>query len=195
LVYAPWPIRNQITFRRPILTNIHGGLNLYQALIAPPEDLGTPQQSLDFEADAYYREIMSVMEQRRYVEANAMLLNGSLARIKARPRAYLASCAQRVIKLWRLYPYRRAYTYPYRAIFWTSLLSDGWIIPLGLLGLWCARRRWLELFPLFGAILLWTLAYALVYAVMRYRMPVMPLMILFAAAALDDFLPKKPTWS
>ncbi len=188
-VYAPWPIRNQIAFGKPVLTNIHGGLNLYQALIVSPDDLGTPQQTRDFDADSYYQQIMLVMQQRRYIEANEMLLRGSLARIKARPFAYLSSCAYRVVKLWRLYPYQRAYPYHYRIIFWISLLSDGWIIPLALLGLWGARRRWRELFPLYSAVVLWTLAYALIYAVMRYRMPVMPVMILFAAAALDDFLP------
>lgn len=189
-VYAPWPIRNQLTFGKPVLTNIHGGLNLYQALIVSPEDLGTPQQSRDFDADPYYKKTMLVMQQHRYVEANDMLLRGSLARIKARPLAYLASCAHRVIKLWRLYPYQRTYAYHYWMIFGISLLSDGWIIPLALLGLWSARRRWLELLPLYSAIALWTLAYALVYAVMRYRMPMMPIMILFAAAALDKLLPR-----
>ena len=174
----------------PVLTNIHGGQNLYEALIVPPGDLGTPEQTRLLSADSHYQRVIRLMGEHREVEAYRQYMRGSLRLISKNHWRYLGAVAFRVVKLWRLAPYRRSYSYGYGRIFWLSLLSDGLAIPLGLLGLWSFRRRWDELLPLHLAAGLWTLAYALVYVVMRYRMPVIVVMILFAAAWLDRVLPK-----
>ena len=42
---------------------------------------------------------------------------------------------------WRLLPRKRAGAHSYSLIKWASLLSDGWIIPLGFIGMLMVRLR------------------------------------------------------
>jgi hypothetical protein len=67
-----------------------------------------------------------------------------------------------------------------------SLLSDGWIIPLGFLGLWRFRARWREAAAFPAALIAMTAVYGAVHAVIRYRLPLMGGMILLATAVLFE---------
>jgi 4-amino-4-deoxy-L-arabinose transferase-like glycosyltransferase len=64
------------------------------------------------------------------------------------------------------------------------LLSFGALAPLAMLGLALSARQWRRLFPLY-AMLLTVLATLLIFFVLaRYRMPAVPVLLIFAAAAL-----------
>jgi tetratricopeptide (TPR) repeat protein len=74
---------------------------------------------------------------------------------------------------------------------WVLRLTDaianfGWLAPLAVLGLYLTRGRWRELWPLyaFGAVFL--MSVAIFYVLDRYRYPVVPVLTLFAGAALGD---------
>lgn len=189
VVYLPWPIRNYLAFGSPILTNIHGGLNLYQALIVPPDDFGTEAETKAYAGDEYYQQASKALQRHEDVSAYRLFMRGSLRLVLKDPRRYLRYSARRAIKMWRLIPYKRRYPLDYAKVFWVSLFSDGLLIPLGLLGMLALRSRWKDYFLLYAALGLWTLAYALVYVVMRFRMPMMVVVTLFAAAWLERRLP------
>jgi tetratricopeptide (TPR) repeat protein len=71
------------------------------------------------------------------------------------------------------------------------LVQFGWVAPLGLLGMLLAiasggeRRRWLVLLLLAGA---FTLSVAVFFVTARYRVPIVPLVIVFAAYAGEQIV-------
>ncbi len=58
----------------------------------------------------------------------------------------------------------------------------GVIAPLAVVGVWATRRRWRELWLLHGMIVSMTAAVAAFYVLGRYRFPLVPLLVCFAAA-------------
>ena len=108
----------------------------------------------------------------------------SVERIKADPPAYARHIRAQVAKLWRLYPYPRNYQHSYGTIKAVSLLSDGWLIPLGFLGMFLYWKR-SDRVPLFAVLVFGgTGVYGLISAVLRYRMPFMAVLIILSAPVL-----------
>jgi Flp pilus assembly protein TadD len=62
----------------------------------------------------------------------------------------------------------------------------GVLAPLGLLGMWMHRARWRELGVLYALVPVYTAAVAAFYVFDRYRFPLVPLLVAFAAAALTN---------
>ena len=63
-------------------------------------------------------------------------------------------------------------------------LHFGVLAPLAAAGLWLTRRRWRDLVPLYLVLAGWSLAVAAFYVLARYRYPMVPVLALFAGAAL-----------
>jgi len=61
------------------------------------------------------------------------------------------------------------------------LLHFGWILPFGVIGLVGAARRWPDLLPLLAIMGAYLLSALLFFTQSRYRMPMVPLLALFAA--------------
>jgi 4-amino-4-deoxy-L-arabinose transferase-like glycosyltransferase len=188
LLYSPWVIRNELAFGHPVLTNIHGAMNPYYGLTIPNDDLGTDAEARFHHTDPVDVEANRLINEGRAYEAIRLYQDSSRRLILRHPLTYVRQCLARVVKYWRLVPYPRSYPYGYAKIFWVSLLSDGLLIPLGFAGLWLWRRRWKELLPFYLLAALVPLAYYLSYAVVRFRMPVMPVVILAAVGALERLL-------
>jgi|CXWL01.1.fsa_nt_gi 4-amino-4-deoxy-L-arabinose transferase-like glycosyltransferase len=185
LLYSPWPLRNYRVFGSPIITNIHGGKQFYQGMLVPPEAFGTPEETRILQNDPDYRHGLDMMEAKDYEGANRWFKRAGWKWVFDHPRSYASIVAYRVVKMWRLVPYERSYSHGYRQIFWSSLLSDGLVIPLALLGMIGFWRRWKKLLPLYATIGFWTAAYVLVFVVIRFRLPAMMPVTVFAAAVID----------
>jgi 4-amino-4-deoxy-L-arabinose transferase-like glycosyltransferase len=180
-VYALWPARNLLSLRRFIPGMNAGWAHLYVGLVVPDEAAGTPAERAFIVSDPVLREADSLKESDR----EALFFRGSVRWIAANPHLFLRRLGLSFLKLWRLVPYPRDYGMSYRKIFWASLLSDGWIIPLGLFGMALAGRKRPE-FDLFNLVLaLTTLAYMVFWAVIRYRVPLMPIVFLYAGYGLE----------
>jgi hypothetical protein len=187
LLPAAWIARNFAVFHRFIPGSTLGGYNLYTTLIVPEDVRGT-QAEVDLErADAHWPRIMAMgdlySDDGRQQEA---FLAEAKKIIKDKPGVFVGHGVKQALKLWRFYPYERAYQHSYKLIKALSLLSDGWLIPLGLWGLWLCRGRGPE--PELGAALLLTgtFAYALVAAIMRYRLPLMLPLLVGAGVVLTE---------
>jgi len=83
------------------------------------------------------------------------------------------------------------YSLTLRWLFWFTF---GIILPLAVLGAWLTRRDWHKLTLLYAMIFAMAIAVALFYVVARYRYPLAPILIMFAAAALVS-LPRLRTES
>lgn len=186
LAFGAWSARNQAVWGRFVAGSTHGGEEFLQALVVPPEDLGTERQGEIVRATPAYVQAEGLPEGER----NALLTRAALSWIAAHPATFASRALAGVAKFWRPWPYRRRYQYSYRALLLASLLSDAWIVPLGFLGLWLFRRRWRELPALPASLVALTLVYGAVHAVIRYRLPMMGGMILLACAAAERLLPR-----
>ena len=183
-VYAPWPLRNERVFHRFILGIDQGGAHLYLGIIVPNEAAGTPAEENFVVNDPVVQEAMKLPPEER----DRVFYRGAVRFMRERPLRYAGVAFRSLAKLWRLYPYPRAYAYHYGLIKWVGLLSDGWIIPLGFLGMFLAWGRFPEAEVFLSVIFCVSFTYMLFWSIIRYRLPMMPFVILFSAYALNNFV-------
>ncbi len=121
-------------------------------------------------------------------EVSAFWVDLSLDWIRARPLDWLKLEARKFLLYWnahevwnnRTITIDREFSWVLRA----PLPTFGLVAPLALLGMGLAARRTRDLFPLYAMIAV-SLATALAFFVLsRYRMPVVPLLVIFAGFAL-----------
>lgn len=180
-LYALWPIRNYVVFQRFIPGVTFGGAHLYVSLIVPNEAAGTPEEARYIEADPVMRGAEDLPEDVK----DRYFYRAAVRKVARHPMRFVGVMLGSLVKLWRLYPYQRDYGVNYRVVKAVALFSDGWLIPLGLVGLILAGRRFPET-DLFNLILFSsTLAYMVFWAIIRYRLPLMPYVLLYAAYALE----------
>jgi 4-amino-4-deoxy-L-arabinose transferase-like glycosyltransferase len=181
-LYAFWPARNYLTFRAWIPgTTLPAGNILYNYLVVPQELGGTPEEVRIRQADPVFQAAsrMGPEQAERYFRSE------SLRWIRHHPWSYLKLLSWRFFwDEWRLWPRPQAAGGSYRLLRWLGLLTNGWIIPLGLLGMLLARKvpRCLCLVLFVFAIVS---THSLIMTMLRYRVPIMPWLILFASLAVS----------
>ncbi len=179
-VCALWPLRNQLVFHHFILGINGGGAHMYTGIIVPNDVAGTPGENKFIVNDPVVQEASKLSE----TERDKVFYRGALQFIRKQPLRYAGVAFRSLAKLWRLYPYARAYPYHYELIKWVGLLSDGWIIPLGFLGIFLAGRRFPKADIFLSVIFSVSFTYMLFWSIIRYRLPIMPYAIIFCAYAL-----------
>lgn len=181
-LYGLWIARNYRHFHVLIPgATSGGGGNLYTYQVVPPELAGTQAQDEFYQRDPVFQRASRLSE----IEKDRYLYREGLRKIKEDPIRFMKLCGQRFFKLWRLYPYPRDYAHNYQLLKLISLATDGWIIPLGLLGMILMRLKSPELIYLYLFMLSTSAVYAVFWAMLRYRLPMMPIVILFCAYTLD----------
>lgn len=174
-----WTARNWRVQGRLVLGSTNGGPEIYQAMVVDANDLGTERQTELLNADQTWNEISRLPE----AERNAAMIRATMGIVRRSPGLYARRVAVRLIKFWRLWPYQRSYDESYRALFFISLISDAWMVPLGLLGFVFLRRRWRDASAVWLSVIGLTGVFAALHAVIRYRLPLMGFVILSAVAA------------
>jgi hypothetical protein len=183
--FGLWSARNYRVQGQFILGSTHGGEEFLQALVVPPEDLGTPRQTQIIQATPIFSQADTLPEAQR----NAYLMKASLAWIANHPGTYFSRAISGLLKYWKPWPYRRNYQHSYWLLVVTSLLFDGWIIPLGFFGMWRYRSLWRRVPAFPASVFAMTIVYGMVHAVIRYRLPLMGGMILLACATMARAYP------
>ena len=79
-----------------------------------------------------------------------------------------------------------------RALLW---LNFGVLLPLAVFGVWVARAGWRRQLILYGMFAFLALTVAVFYVVARYRHPLVPIVLLFAAAGLSGLIEMRRGWS
>lgn len=192
LAFAAWTARNYAVQGRLIAGSTHGGEEFYRALVVPPGLQNSEKGWAILRGDPIYDQVAPLSE----AERNEVMTKASFAWISAHRGVFASRVVQGVAKFWKPWPYRmKSYQQSYALLVAVSLLSDGWIIPLGFLGLWLFRARWRDLPVLPASVLALTGVYGAVHAVIRYRLPLMGGMILLACAAVSRICDNKAAGS
>lgn len=185
LAFGVWTVRNWKVHHRFIAGSTHGGEEFYRALLVPPDEANTPRVVEILSTDPIIQSGTLLPE----AERNAVFTKAAFRWIGDHPGEFVSRAVGGVMKYWKLWPYRMTtYGHSYALLVLVSLLSDGWIIPLGFVGLWLFRARWRELPVLPACALAMTGVYGAVHAVIRYRLPLMQGMILLSCAVLSRAL-------
>lgn len=168
----PFTIRNYLVYDDFLLLNANAGFAMYSAqhpfhgtefqeyTAAPlPDDL-----DLSMSEAALDRELM-----RRGIQF-----------ILAEPGRYLLLSASRAVDYFVFWPMPQ-----------TSMLNNvgrvlsfGLFLPLMVAGLWLSRRNWHDLWLLYAFMAFYTCLHIFTWAMVRYRLPVDAVLLLFAAVTL-----------
>ena len=123
-------------------------------------------------------------------EVSDYWLGRSLEFVRSEPGAWLGLMAHKTLLVWHAGEIMDAnsletYADESALLHLLGFVSHfGLLAPLAFLGVWFTRRRWRKLWLLHAVVLSISGAVALFYVMGRYRYPVVPVLVLFAAAAL-----------
>ncbi|MBI3551259.1 MAG: glycosyltransferase family 39 protein [Elusimicrobia bacterium] len=183
LLYSLWPLRNYRAFHTFVLgTTAGAGAVFYVNQIVPSEVGGLAREGEIIRADPVIIEGAGIHDG---IALEKFYWKSGVERVKADPMRYLRLVAKRFfVEAWRVTPRERNYGLSYRLLWWAGLLTDGWIVPLGLIGLLLWRFNPPEGVFVPGFVASVNLAYSLIFFILRYRVPVMPWLILLASLTI-----------
>jgi len=126
-------------------------------------------------------------------EVSDYWLGQSFAYIRAQPVQWLALLGKKVLLTLNAAEIPdtesiEAYAGSSRVLGGLLWLNFGIVLPIAALGVWTQRRHWRRLLILYGMFAGLALAVAAFYVVARYRHPLVPIVLLFAAAGLGAVL-------
>lgn len=179
LLLLPWQVRNYGIFNSGFyrLTTLEG-ISLYEAVY--PEADGGPRQGY----------ITLPPEMRGLTEAQR---NDEWSR---RAWRHIASDPARMVKLgvvkfgrmWS--PWLNAAEMRSRVAWWGMTVWSVPLFGLALVGIWGSRMGWREKVVLLMPVVYFSLLHSLFLGSVRYRVPLMPLVCVFAAAGLTSLWPR-----
>ncbi|MFH1903523.1 MAG: glycosyltransferase family 39 protein [Candidatus Omnitrophota bacterium] len=188
LVFSPWVIRNYAIFHRPVVIPTVTGEVLYIA--NNPGALKEINKPSGF----FHGEDTSLFKNMSEVEISSWYRKEAFKFILTYPRDYLKLIGNRFVRFWRFYPHLGSgvtgslYNIYH---FWLSILTSGVIITLFVIGAVLSRKDWRRSLILITLIVSFSTLTILGRAVIRYRLPIMPYVILFAAYAVCNVIPRK----
>ncbi|HEY2410842.1 MAG TPA: hypothetical protein VGI40_01285 [Pirellulaceae bacterium] len=196
-VMSPWAIRNYRVFGKPMVTTTHGGYTLllgnneffYKWLRDREQD--SPWDSALLDEDLYFQWALWWMVQPRDQETTYDAFCYRLARtaIRKEPSQFALACAYRINQLWSPLPHKLTADESIGRR-WLRYATCMWycgVYLLAAIGVW--RLRW-KLFasPWIWGVLLciaFTAVHTFYWTNLRMRAPLIPLIALVAAAAID----------
>ena len=192
LTIIPWTCRNYFHYHRFVLVETDGARHFWQAnnqFSILLEEI--PHLSVNRLPDEYaiwydtraYQQIINTLSP---AEADKTFYREGLAFITGHKLEYMRLLGKRLVHFWRFYPIVATKTNKIIA-----LLTSGWIIPLGFLGMvlsWHAYWRTTSLLILL--IFSFTATHMIFWAMIRYRVPIDPFVIVFAGFSIDTLLNK-----
>jgi len=174
---CPWVIRNSFLFHRPVMITTTAGHSFYIAN-NPLATGGTTGGDWEWQRDSFlpYRPDMQLMKPGT---DQALLLEG-VQFIRESPLNFLRLMKKKIINTWR--PYQTDSPELSR---WMAGVLYVLVMLLGGVGVVFSAKQWRRLLPIYLLILYIFLLHAVLIAEIRYRYPVMPFFMMFAAVALD----------
>jgi 4-amino-4-deoxy-L-arabinose transferase-like glycosyltransferase len=190
LTIAPWGIRNQVLFRRPIVTTTHGGYTLllgnnsvfYAEVVDQPwgtvwngDSLNRWQRSLKEELQSSFPHTVSEVERDRWYYRKA------LQHMKAQPGMAFKACLLRFARFWNVVPIgpSRDSLPPWVigsiAGYYTLLIQ---LLIVGVIRSRVALNRWM---PLLLLLVAFSSVHFVFWSNMRMRAPIVPVIALLAA--------------
>ena len=172
LTLVPWVWRNHLLFDRFIPTTLQVGESLYEAN-SPYADGGPAMERLTNLKDRFKGD---------EVETNRYFRDQAVRYILENPQRFLSLAAAKFRRFWSFVPNAPQYGGPLYAV--GSLCTYVPVLIGAVFGIYYWRRRKGTLFFLLSPVIYYTALHMVFVGSVRYRVPVMPFVILLAAAGL-----------
>jgi 4-amino-4-deoxy-L-arabinose transferase-like glycosyltransferase len=186
VVIMPWTVRNFIVFEEFIPVAIGGGGNLWIGSYIP------------WDGDFRYQDLSDkrkIEEGYSPLEADRRLWEEGIKNIKNNPAGYLKLCVKKFGRFWFGIPGSKEVLKGMAVVL--KLLYAGHFILLAFFVVG-VKRAFSELNPgitiLFLMIFYFTLTHVVLFAIPRYRIPIMPLVIVFSAVGISQSMRMRSAW-
>jgi len=176
----PWATRNRATVGAWVWTTTRGGISLYDGV----------QQGATGGSDLAHTKTMPEVADLSELEWDAHFRREAWSVIRAEPDRIARLGLQKLRRTWSLTPNVEAYRRG--AVAWVGAVWTAGVLFLAALGWWRYRhatRAWLVLLL---PVVAFTLLHMLFVGSVRYRVPLMPMMEVAAAAGLAGILARGP---
>jgi len=180
MTIAPWTIRNYIVLGEFVPVTTQGGWVLYES--NNPLATGGTWENVR-------PPIMDELEGLSETEWNRYLSKAAKKYIREHPGRFLALAVRKQLRFWSLVP--NAYTHQSWKYKLISLGSYGLILPLAVLGIFLSLKKSKKAAILFLPVLCFALIHMIFLGSIRYRVPIMPYMIIFAAYGIGYLYDKR----
>lgn len=185
LVMLPWVVRNTIVFHQVVVGSTLTGYNILRHNHQLQDDVPFHYVNEEEARPVAYAALARHPEltgRENEAQVDRVYKEEGMKVVNAHKLRYAGICAFRFLPLWFNWGVNKAYGKPLGAMDHLMALQQALLLVLALAGLRLApRRAW----PLACAAALVCLAYMAVVARLRYVVPIMPVVLLFAALAVQ----------
>jgi 4-amino-4-deoxy-L-arabinose transferase-like glycosyltransferase len=158
---GPWTYRNYVAFGRFVPIQTLGGYHLY---------LATGERKQEG------RHVGSVANDRDYFVR-------ALTVIKERPLQFADRMTGRIWKMWG-----NTHSGKHERVLQAANCT---LLAAAIVGMWFHRRRWQQLSPMLLLVLNYSLVHMVAIVIFRYMLPTVPILVMFASAAVVALLGRK----
>jgi 4-amino-4-deoxy-L-arabinose transferase-like glycosyltransferase len=173
IILSPWIIRNYIHFHKFVPGTTMGGLVLF-AGNNPLNKSGGGIEGIDYVIPSESKHL-GELEQDIYLRTQA------LNYIKNYPGNFLKLSFVKFIRFWRLDPYAKDFS-RYKLL---SIFFDGLLLSFFIAGMICCIRKRRECLFVCLIIIYFTVFHMITIGSIRYRIPIMPYVIVFGSYSLS----------
>ena len=188
LTLFPWISRNYIVFQRIIPSTTQLGYALLDGSM-----LFNAEHQWRIEQEEQTNPVLLKGKELSEIERDDYYTREALKFIRHNPKHMLKLALWKFLKFWRLYPHTESiYTYGHSKtlLVLISLLSYGILLPFSIIGIMFSIRKWKQFTFFYGLIVSFTIIHLIVWSQIRYRLPIMPYMVVFAAFSLNFIIEK-----
>ncbi|PIP16336.1 MAG: hypothetical protein COX46_02840 [bacterium (Candidatus Ratteibacteria) CG23_combo_of_CG06-09_8_20_14_all_48_7] len=177
LTFSPWIMRSYRIHKQLVIMPTVAGEVFYIA-----NNPGTLKMIND-PAGTFHGEDPALFQNMSEVEITRWYRKEALRFIFSQPKDYVRLVANRFVRFWRLYPHLGVGVADHiygRSHLWVSLLTSGITILFFWMGAFISLKKWREGLLLLVLILSFSSLTILGRVAIRYRLPIMPYVIIFA---------------
>lgn len=188
LVIGPWALRNSLLYKHPVLITV-GAPAVFYLANNPSTTGGTTGGDWEIGLDTVLSEdVRWPSSDTLDPEWERYIVKETFDFIRDHPRRFVEVVGRKIVNMWR--PYQTDSPLLAR---WATALTYLPVVTLGLGGMLWKLKQWKEFFPIFALIAYTFSVHAILMAHMRYRYPVMPFFMVFAAFTLVSLWEKVRT--
>ncbi len=182
----PVTLRNSQVFDRFVLVNTNAGYAFFWA--NHPVHGSDFQSILPADGPSYTDLIPAELLALDEAALNDALMARGLDFVRLDPARYLRLSASRLADYFQFWPSASSS----RLSNWVRVASFGLMLPFMLSGLWLSRRRWRACMPLYLYAGSYALIHLLSWALIRYRLPVDAILLVFAGLSVHRIMARWP---
>jgi len=197
LTITPWTIRNYIKFNVFISGQTGRGVILWAGTHLPADGpggmpYGVTSAHKEYKDPGDGEAFLKVGEGLSAVEADKAYYREGIKNILNNPSGYLRLCLEKFKRFWFWIPGGVEVLKPYpkiklgiTAIYFSMLLLAVWGVWGGL------KENWRDKLPMLAIISYFTIMHTLIFAIPRFRLPIMPYVLIFAVVGFLQLLDRR----